>query len=121
VPIEDFSFSNTDYENFKKYVSSSSFIYKTSTEILLNNLEKQAKKDNLYLSTEIQKLKQRISIAKKEALTSNKKELTALITDNLITRYHYKEGLYNYQISNNKSIKKSIEILNSKEYKAILK
>tara|TARA_B110001450_G_scaffold81578_1_gene77360 strand:+ start:3158 stop:4786 length:1629 start_codon:yes stop_codon:yes gene_type:complete len=121
VPIEDFSFTNTDYENFKKYVSTSSFVYKTSTEILLNNLEKQAEKDNLYLSNEIQKLKQRISIAKKEALTSNKKELTAIITDNLITRYHYKEGLYNYQISNNQSIKKSIEILNSKEYKAILK
>ncbi len=119
--IVDFSFSSTDYENFKKYVATSDFKYQTNTEKVLSTLEKQAIKDDISLDTEIVQLKNSISIAKTAALTKNQEELTKLITDKLVTRYFYKEGLYNYQLSHHEDIKTGIEILSSERYKTILK
>ena len=119
--IVDFSFSNTDYENFKKYVATSDFKYQTNTEKVLSTLEKQAIKDDITLDAEIAQLKNSITIAKTAALTKNQEELTQLITDKLVTRYFYKEGLYNYQLTHHEDIKKGIEILSSGQYKTILK
>lgn len=119
--IADFSFSNTDYENFKKYVATSDFKYQTNTEKILSSLEKQIVKDDMSLDTEIVQLKNSIATAKTGALTKNEEELTQLITDKLVTRYFYKEGLYNYQLTHHEDIKKGIEILSSGQYKAILK
>lgn len=119
--IDDFSFSNTDYENFKKYVATSDFKYQTNTEKVLSTLVKQAVKDDISLDAEIVQLKNSISAAKTAALTKNQEELTKLITDKLVTRYFYKEGLYNYQLSHHEDIKTGIEILSSGQYKTILK
>jgi len=119
--IADFSFSNTDYENFKKYVATSDFKYQTNTEKVLSTLEKQAIKDDISLDTEIEQLKNSIATAKTAALTKYHGELTNLITNKLVTRYFYKEGLYNYQLTHHESIKKGIEILNSNQYETILK
>jgi len=121
VSIADFSFSADDYNSFKQYVSNSDFKYQTNTEKVLASLEKQATKDNIVLDTDIEQLKNSITAAKTAALTKNKGELTNLITDKLITRYFYREGLYNYQLTHHESIKKGIEILSSGQYKAILK
>ena len=82
---------------------------------------KQAVKDDISLDAEIVQLKNSISAAKTAALTKNQEELTKLITDKLVTRYFYKEGLYNYQLSHHEDIKTGIEILSSGQYKTILK
>jgi carboxyl-terminal processing protease len=121
VPYNEFVFTDTDYEQFKKYVSTSNFLYETGTEKVLKSLEKQSLIDNISLENEIQLLKKEINIAKKDALTTNKEELKKIITEQLITQYHYKEGLYKYQAINHKSIKRSIEILSNGTYNSILK
>jgi len=119
--ITDFSFSNPDYENFKKYVATSDFKYQTNTEKALSSLEKQAVKDGILIDNDIKQLKNSIVTAKTASLTKNKEELIKLITDKLVTRYFYKEGLYNYQLTHHEDIKKGIEILNSSQYQTILK
>ena len=119
--IADFEFTETDYNNFKNYVTSSDFEYKTSTEKIVTSLEKQAKKDNINLDAEINQLKNSIKTAKTTALTTNKEELLELIKDRLVIRYFYKKGLYTYHLQHHKSIQKGIEILNSSEYAKILK
>ena len=52
----------------------------------------------------------------------NQKEIKNLILDEIIKRFQYKEGLYQYYIKNNFEIKKAIEILDDKpQYNKILK
>jgi carboxyl-terminal processing protease len=121
ILLKEFSFSDEEYDVFKNYVSSSKFVYETGTEKSVKHLEKQAITDNIDINTELKVLKKQIARAKKEALTSNKKELTRLITNELVTRYYYKEGLYNYHVFNDESIQKSIQILSSDKYNLILK
>ncbi len=120
LDINKFSFSDTDYEDFKKYVESSNFNYETTTEKLLKSITKQANEDDINITSEINLLKKQINNSKEEALTKNKKELKNIITENLIIRYFYRNGLYKYQVLNNETIKKSTELLNSNEYKNIL-
>jgi len=119
--ITEFSFTTADYEKFKKYVATSDFEYQTNTEKVLSTLKKQALKDGLTLDSEILNLKNSIDSAKTVALTEYKDELTSQITDQLITRYFYKEGFYNYQLTHHESIKKGLEVLKSGQYKTILK
>ena len=55
-------------------------------------------------------------------LNQNQKEIKNLILDEIIKRYQYKEGLYQYYIKNNLEVKKAVSILgNSTEYNKILK
>lgn len=121
ILLKEFSFSDEEYDVFKNYVSSSKFVYETGTEKSVKHLEEQAITDNIDITTELNVLKKQIASAKKEALTSNKKELTRLITNELVTRYYYKEGLYNFHVFNDESIQKSIQILSSDKYNLILK
>ena len=86
ILLKEFSFSDEEYDVFKNYVSSSKFVYETGTEKSVKHLEKQAITDNIDITTELKVLKKQIASAKKEALTSNKKELTRLITNELVTR-----------------------------------
>jgi carboxyl-terminal processing protease len=54
-------------------------------------------------------------------LDKNKNEIKELLLDELIKRYQYKEGLYQYYIQNNSEVKKGTSILaNASEYNKIL-
>ena len=55
-------------------------------------------------------------------LDKNQKEIKKLIQDELIKRYQYKEGLYQYYTKNNAEITKAVALLaNKNEYDKILK
>ncbi|MGB1270246.1 MAG: S41 family peptidase [Flavobacteriaceae bacterium] len=118
--LDDFKFTDRDYEAFKHYVASSNFNYQTATEKIIETLTRESDKDQLDLHTEISNLTNSISREKTAALTKNKDMLKRLITDQLITRYFYKEGLYNYQLTHHEAIIKAVSVLESKSYKSIL-
>jgi carboxyl-terminal processing protease len=55
-------------------------------------------------------------------IDKNQKEIKNLILDEIIKRYQYKEGLYQYYAKSNIEIKKAIALLNNTaEYNKILK
>jgi carboxyl-terminal processing protease len=55
-------------------------------------------------------------------LDKHQKEIKNLLLDEIIKRYQYQEGLYQYYLKNNSEIKKAVSLLNnSAEYKSILK
>jgi carboxyl-terminal processing protease len=55
-------------------------------------------------------------------LDKNQKEIKGMILDEIIKRYQYQEGLYNYYLKSNPEIKKAVSILNTPaEYNTILK
>ena len=55
-------------------------------------------------------------------MNQNQKEIKNLMLDEIIKRYQYKEGLYQYYTKNNSEIRKAIAILdNTPEYNKILK
>ena len=118
--LSDFTFTDQDYDEFINFVANSNFEYKTNTERVLEGLIIQADKDEILIETEITQFKSAITLAKKNALTTNKSELKELIIDQLVKNYFYKEGLYVYQLNHNKSIQKAVEVLSTDQYQQIL-
>ena len=118
------SFSDADYADFKQFLKNQKFSFDTETEIALKNTLAAAKKEKIdeTITTEYQQLLTALQKSETNLLDKNQKEIKGLILDEIIKRYQYQEGLYQYYIKNNSEIKRATSVLNSDlEYKAILK
>jgi carboxyl-terminal processing protease len=109
-----FTLSNTQYENFKKFVINQQFSYSSLTYKLLKELEKQSKQENYY-SLIKNDIDNAIVIAKENKLKdldSNKKVLTNMLEKEIIRRYYYEEGLIKFELKKDDNILSSVQILN---------
>jgi len=122
--LVDFTFTDADFNSFKNYLDKSNFKYETRTEVDLEKALKTAEeegfgediKDN-YTQTLAE-----IAKAKKASLDAKKAEISTLLTDEIIKRYFYQDGLYQHYVKNNPEISEAQAILgNSSRYSAILK
>ncbi len=122
--ITNFKFTDKDYEDFKNFVKQSGFNYETATEKSLKKSLEVAKKDKLDqdISESYNALLATIKKSKAKGLDTFKTEIANLLTDEIVKRFSYREGLYNYYLTHNPEIKKSKEILGNKtKYDKILK
>jgi carboxyl-terminal processing protease len=90
----------------------------------LKNTLAIAKKEKIdeSINSEYEQLLAALKKSQDKLLDKNQKEIKNLITDEIIKRYQYQEGLYQYYLKNNSEIKKALSVLNnSNEYKSILK
>ncbi|MBW2961575.1 S41 family peptidase [Mesonia aestuariivivens] len=120
---KEFKFTDSDYEDFKKFLNSSDFDYTTKTEKELKEAFKTAEEEgfNNEIKTQYERLLKEIEKAKTQDLEDKKPEIVSLLTDEIIKRYFYQEGLYDYYIQENPEIIKAKEILNnSNEYNKVL-
>lgn len=116
--------TDADYSDFKQFLKTQKLTFDTETEIALKNTLATAKKENLdeSIATEYQQLLTALQKSENNQLDKNQKEIKGLLLDEIIKRYQYQEGLYDYYIKNNAEIKKAVTILNSPaEYNGILK
>ena len=115
--------TDADFIEFKAFLKKQNFNFDTETEIALKNTLAAAKKEKIdaTITTEYQQLLNALQKSEELQLNENQKEIKKLILDEIIKRYQYKEGLYQYYIKNNLEIKKATSILNnSPEYNKIL-
>lgn len=118
------SISDVDFLDFKHYLKDQKFSFDTETELALKNTLAVAKKEKVEesISTEYQQLLLALQKSEETLLDKNQKEIKILILDEIIKRYQYQEGLYQYYLKNNAEIKKATSVLNTNaEYKSILK
>jgi carboxyl-terminal processing protease len=118
------TFSDADFQDFKQFLKTQKFSFDTETELALKNTLAVAKKEKVdeSISSEYQQLLTALQKSEENSLDKNQKEIKNLILDEIIKRYQYQEGLYQYYLKNNSEIKKATSVLsNSSEYKSILK
>lgn len=118
------SISDSDYLDFKQFLKAQKFSFDTETELALKNTLAVAKKEKIdeSISLEYQQLLSALQKSEDQLIDKNQKEIKNLMVDEIIKRYQYQEGLYQYYIKNNAEVKKAISILDSNsEYKSILK
>lgn len=115
--------TDVDFNNFKAFLKKQNFNFDSDTELALKKTLDAAKKDNIdaTISTEYAQLLAAIQKSEETQLNKNQKEIKTLILDEIIKRYQFKEGLYQYYIKNNLELKKATAILSNKaEYQKIL-
>ena len=116
--------TDSDLNDFKAFLKREKIAFDTETEVALKSTLEKAKKENVdaAIATEYQQLLSALEKSEETLIDKNQKEIKNLILDEIIKRYQYKEGLYQYYIKSNFEIKKSIEVLNDKsQYNSILK
>ncbi len=116
--------SDTDYLDFKTFLKDQKFSFDTETELALKNTLAVAKKEKIdeSINKEYQQLLVALQKSEENLLDKYQKEIKNLLVDEIILRYQYQEGLYQYYLKNNSEIKKAVNVLNnSTEYKSILK
>ncbi len=116
--------TDADYADFKQFLKTQKITYETETEIALKKTLEAAKKEKLdeSITAEYQQLLNSLQKSEEAQLTLYQKEIRKLILDEIIQRYQYKEGLYQYYTKNNSEIKKAAALLdNPSEYNKILK
>lgn len=116
--------TDTDYLDFKQFLKDEKFSFDTETEYALKKTLAMAKKENLdeSITKEYQQLLTAVQKSEEDVLDKHQKEIKNVLIDEIIKRYQYQEGLYQYYLQNNSEIKKAVKLLsNSAEYKSILK
>ena len=116
--------TEANYQEFKAYIKAQKLSFDTQTELALKNVLEMAKKENIdqAINDDYQKLALALQKSQETLLDKNKEEIKNALLDEIIKRYQYQEGLYQYYLKNNLEIKKSVSILNNTaQYKSILK
>lgn len=121
--INAFKFSQNDFEEFKTFVSQSDFSFETKTEKTLK--EAMANKDDVIFNTTVENdfktLLLDIEKSKTVALQTHQKEIQSKLEDEIVKRYFYREGLYQYYLKNDDAILAATELLgNTSKYSGIL-
>ncbi len=116
--------TQADFTAFLSFIQKDAYKIETETNALFGQMKEKAITENVEstIATELKNLENAIAKSYVVEITKNKTEIINLIQEELITRYEYKEGLYNYWVKNDSDISKAKTILNTPaEYKGILK
>ena len=90
APIEEFSLSDAEYEEFVKFAEKKDFDSRGGASAALDQLVKAARQDDLYDSykAEIEALKKKIDIDKRTMLLTKKAEIKPLLEDEIAVKYY---------------------------------
>ncbi len=116
--------TDADFASFKQFLKREKFSMDSKTELALREVLEAAKDEKLNASiqSEYAQLKAALERGEERQIDENQNEIRALLQDELIRRYQYKEGLYAFYTQNNAEVKKAIELLsNVPQYQKILK
>ena len=122
--LAKFSFSDADFNEFKSFLKQRNFNFETKTEKAFDDALNTAVDEKIVsdIDTQYEALMNALNSYKTKAVDDNKSQLVALLSDEIIKRYFYREGLYDYYLAHNPEIQKGAEILkNPIEYSTFLK
>ncbi len=122
--LNSFALGDADFADFKSYLNARSFAFETQTERELEKVLAVAMDEKLddAISVGYRNLISQLSAYKDQAVDKNKEQLLALIENEIIKRYYYREGMYEYYLANNEEIVKATELLaNPDKYNSYLK
>lgn len=122
--INNFTLSDKHFSEFKNYLNANKFSFETDTEKALFKAFETATKEELNdnIEKEFNALISSLNNSKETVLNENKNFLLTLLTEEIVKRYVYREGLYEYYKIHDEKIKKATSILgNTATYLSYLK
>lgn len=123
APAAKFELTDAEYNKFVSFLKGKDFKYKTSIEVLLENLKTEAKSDKKgdVLQQEITALENKIITTKTNDLITYKPEIKRLLESEIVQRYYFEKGRIQQSFLHDVEIKKALEVFeNKQEYLAVL-
>ncbi len=123
VQARQFQLTEEDFEDFLVFLDKQGYQYKTETEVLLEQLEKTAKKDayQATIKQELGAIKTVLSQSRQAEVRQQKNRLLHLLQRYIATRYYYERGSIETGIRTDAEITQAREVLRKgKVYQEIL-
>ncbi|WNH08685.1 S41 family peptidase [Thalassobellus suaedae] len=113
--VNTLKLTDTDFKDFKNYLKTNNFSFETETEKALYKAFEASQKEELNdnIEKDFNTLISNLNISKSSVIDENKNYLLELLTEEIVKRYTYREGLYEYYKIHDSKIKKATEILGS--------
>lgn len=116
-PVNEFVYSDEDYEKFKAFIKEKNFTYDRQSEKFLNNLKEVADFEG-YLaedSTMFSTLESKLTPDLDKDLERYKDEIKKLISVEIVKRYYYQKGEIMESLKDDNVLKRALGVLNDKE------
>ncbi len=90
-----FAISDNDYSEFVNWLEGKEYDYTTYLEKSVEDLKKQAESVEYYpeIKAQIEALEKRIKHSKEQDLITHKKEISKILSEEIISRYYFQEGM----------------------------
>jgi carboxyl-terminal processing protease len=109
-----FDVSDKLYGDFTKWVSGKDYSYTTATEETIKQLKETADNDKYFdfIKKEIKTLEKEIQDHKKEDLQVFQSEIKRALKEEIISRYHKRQGMIESSFENDEEVEEAISLLN---------
>lgn len=122
-PVSEFTFSDTDYADFVKFLEGKDYSYTTDSEDLLAKLEETTKEEKYFddVKTEYEHLKEKLKTHKNDDLNTFKEEIITILETEIVGRYYYQNGLIQNSLKRDPTLEEATKTINNETlYKSIL-
>ena len=111
APAADFQLTDLDIEDFCQFLKEKNFSYETETGRHLGELIKMAKQEDIdsTLLAELEAFQPRLSEDYRTAIERNRTEVEEMLGGEIVKRYYYHRGYYDYMLRYDKEFKRAIE------------
>jgi carboxyl-terminal processing protease len=118
---ESFKLNENEYNSFKNYLKTNLDKFQLPIEKSFEKVIKKAEKDNLNIETQYNSLLAALQVEKLKAIEVHKEEVMNKLSDEIVKRYYFKEGMYQNKLVFDKTIKGAMKIIQNKnEFDKIL-
>jgi carboxyl-terminal processing protease len=90
-----FQVSEQEYEDFKKFLVGKSYDYTTYTEKSVKDMEAYLAKEPYFdeIKEQLDQIKAKVNHSKENDLETHKKEIKKILSEEIISRYYFQEGM----------------------------
>lgn len=110
-----FQISEEDYQDFIKFLEGKEYDYTTYLEKSVEDMKENAKKSPLYeeVKDQIEALEMKINHSKEQDLITYKEEIMKILSEEIVSRYYFQEGLIQASLDEDNDVIKAMEIFSN--------
>lgn len=110
--VDDYHFSDADFEDFISFAKTQEFDYRSSAKTLFDQMKKELEKDGLAeaMSDELKALEKAMEMDKERFIRIKKDEIIPFIEEEIVTRYWYQEAGVKVRLRYDKQLHKALEL-----------
>ena len=108
--VEDFHFSDEDFEDFIAFAKEQDFDYRSSAKTYFDQMKKELEKEGLAeaMTSELEAMEKAIEMDKERVIRLKKDELIQFIEEEIATRYWFQEAGIQIRLRYDEQLKKAI-------------
>jgi len=110
----DFQISDSEYQDFVKWLANKEFDYTTKVEASIKDLAATAQKEKYYdeIKDQLEALKKRMAHNKESDLEKQKAEIKEVLEQEIVSRYYFEKGAKEAGFDDDPEIQEAIKLLN---------